>query len=133
MTQTLIATGILSFAFTGVGFAQGTASSAQTDAHYTQAQVKQLALTARAPQQFKALAGYYGQEQNRYARLAAEEKAEWDRRSNQPIVGSLAKYPRPVDSARNLYEYYMYEASKNGALESKYSRMLAQNAPVTAE
>ena len=133
MTRKLIATCILSIAFTGVGFAQGTVSSTQTDAHYTQARVKQLTLTARAPEQFKALAGYYGQEQNRYARLAAEEKTEWDRRSNQPIVGILAKYPRPVDSARNLYEYYMYKASENRALEAKYSRMAAQGASVNAE
>ena len=133
MTRNLITTCLLSIAFTGVGFAQGAMSSARTDAHYTQEQVKQLALTAHAPEQFKALAGYYGQEQNRFARLAAEEKTEWDRRSIQPIVSTQAKYPRPVDSARNLYEYYMYKASENGALESKYSHLAAQNAPVNAE
>jgi len=113
--------------------AQGAMSSAQTDAHYTQAQLKELALNAHAPEQYKALAGYYGQEQNRYAQLAAEEKTEWDRRSNQPMVSTQAKYPRPVDSARNLYEYYMYKASENRSLESKYTRMAAQGAPVNAE
>jgi hypothetical protein len=92
-----------------------------------------LALNAHAPEQYKALAGYYGQEQNRYAQLAAQEKIEWDRRSNQPIVSTLAKYPRPVDSARNLYEYYIYKASENKALEAKYSRMADQGAPVNAE
>ena len=133
MTRNLIATCIVSIAFTGVGFAQGTQSSARTDAHYTMAQVKQLALDAHAPEQYKVLASYYGQEQNRYARLAAEEKTEWDRRSSQPIVGSLAKYPRPVDSARNLYEYYTYKASENGSLEAKYNRIAAQGVPVNAE
>jgi hypothetical protein len=123
----------MSIAFTGVGFAQGAMSSAQTDAHYTQAQLKELTLNAHAPEQYKALAGYYGQEQNRYAQLAAQEKIEWDRRSNQPIVSTLAKYPRPVDSARNLYEYYMYKASENRTLQAKYSRMAAQGAPVNAE
>jgi hypothetical protein len=133
MTRKLIATCILSIAFTGVGLAQGAMSSAQTDAHYTQAQLKDLALNAHAPEQYKVLAGYYGQEQNRYAKLAAEEKIELDRRSSQPIVSTLAKYPRPVDSARNLYEYYRYKASENGALVAKYGRMAGQSAPANAE
>src|SRR5580692_10220004 len=122
MNPKLIATFILSIAFAGAAFAQGAGSSGQTDAHYTQAQVRQLALTAHSPEQYKALAGYYEQEENRYARLAADEKQEWDRRSSQPIVGTLAKYPRPVDSARNLYEYYMYKVAENRMLEARYSR-----------
>ncbi|MGA9668554.1 MAG: hypothetical protein WBQ94_05055 [Terracidiphilus sp.] len=133
MTRKLITNCILSIAFTGVCIAQGATSSARTDAHYTQAQVKELALNAHSPEQFKALAGYYGQEQAKYARLASEEKTEWERRSNRPIVSTLAKYPRPVDSARNLYEYYMYKASENKALESKYDRMATQGAAVNAE
>ena len=133
MTRTLIATCILSITFTGVGLAQGATSSARTDAHYTQAQVKELVLNAHGPDQYKALAGYYGQEQAKYARLAAEEKTEWERRSNQPIVSILAKYPRPVDSARNLYEYYTYKASENKALEAKYDQMATHGAPANAE
>ena len=47
-------------------------------------------------------------------------------------MGPLAKYPRPVDSAKNLYEYYMAEAGDSAKLEAKYSALAAPNAPVMA-
>jgi hypothetical protein len=108
------------------------ASSPETSAHYTQAQLKQLALEAHAPAQYTALANYYGQQRSDYLQRAAEEKLEWDRRS-QNIMSVAAKYPRPVDSARNLYEYYMYKASEAGTLEAKYNRLAAPDAPVNAQ
>jgi hypothetical protein len=48
-------------------------------------------------------------------------------------MGAAAKYPRPVDSARNLYEYYMYKASEAGTLEAKYSRLAEPDALVNAQ
>ncbi len=132
MTRNLLATCILSLVIAGVGIAQGTASSPETGAHYTQAQLKQLALNAHAPAQYAALANYYGEARSGYLKKAAEEKQEWDRRS-QNVTGAAAKYPRPVDSARNLYEYYMYKASEAGTLEAKYSRLAAPSAPVNAQ
>jgi hypothetical protein len=94
--------------------------------------LKQLALNAHAPAQYTALANYYGEQRNSYMQKAAEEKQEWERRS-QNVMASAAKYPRPVDSARNLYEYYMYKASEAGTLEAKYSRLAAPDAPVNAQ
>ncbi|MGD0830596.1 MAG: hypothetical protein ABR907_06620 [Terracidiphilus sp.] len=132
MNRNLFATCILALALPGAASAQGAASSAETGTHYTQAQVKELALNAHAPAQYTALASYYGERQNDYLQKAAEEKQEWIRRS-QNIVGVAAKYPRPVDSARNLYEFYMYKASEAGSLEAKYSRMAAPDAPVNAQ
>jgi hypothetical protein len=86
--------------------------------------VKQLVREARAPEHYKILAGYYDERAKSYLQKAAEEKADLDRRS-QSIVGIQAKYPRPVDSARNLYEYYMAEAAEAGRLEAKYSQLAA--------
>ena len=60
MNRNLFATCILALAFAGAGSAQGAASSAETGAHYTKAQLKQLALNAHAPAQYAALASYYG-------------------------------------------------------------------------
>jgi len=48
-------------------------------------------------------------------------------------MSMAAKYPRPADSARNLYEYYMYKANKAGALEAKYTNLAAPNALVNAQ
>jgi len=132
MKRSLFAASLLSLAMASVGIAQGTASSSETGAHYTQAQIKQLALNAHAPAQFNALASYYGAQRENYMQQAAEEKKEWERRS-QNVMSVAAKYPRPVDSARNLYEYYMYKASEAGTLEAKYSHMAAPDAPVNAQ
>jgi hypothetical protein len=63
------------------------------------------------------MANYFGEQHGTYLQKAAEEKKEWDRRS-QNITSAAAKYPRPVDSARNLYEYYMYKASEAGTVEA---------------
>ena len=128
MTRNLLATCSLSLALATIGIAQGTASSPETGAHFTQAQLKQLVLNAHAPAQYTALANYYSERQNNYLQKAAEEKQEWARRS-QNITSVAAKYPRPVDSARNLYEYYMYKASEAGTLVAKYSRLAATNTP----
>jgi len=132
MNRNLLAICILSLAFAGVGYAQGAASSPETGAHYTQAQLKQLALNAHEPAQYSVLASYFGERQKNYLQQAAEEKKEWERRS-QNIMSIAAKYPRPVDSARNLYEYYMYKAAEAGTLEAKYSRLAMPDAPVNAQ
>ena len=118
----LLAACVLSLAFAGAGNAQSADSSQETGAHHTKAQLKRLALDAHAPDQYNALASYFGEQHDKYLQKAAEEKVEWERRS-QSIVGIQAKYPRPVDSARNLYEYYMAEAADAGRLEAKYSQM----------
>jgi hypothetical protein len=132
MTRNLIATCIVSIAFTGVGFAQATESSARTDAHYTQAELKQLALNAHEPAQYTALASYFGKQRDNYLQKAAEKKKEWLELS-QGVTSAASKYPLPADSMRNYYEYYMHKAAEAGTLEVKYTQMMAQGAPVSAE
>jgi hypothetical protein len=132
MNRNLFATCILALAFAGAASAQSAASSAETGTHFTKAQVKELALNAHVPEQYAVLAGYYGAQKADYLRQAAEEKKEWERRSKNVAV-AFGKYPRPVDSARNLYEYYLYKASKAETLQAKYSQLAAPNAPVNAE
>ena len=132
MNRNLFATCILALAFAGAASAQGAASSAETGAHYTKAQVKELKRNAQTPAQYAVLAGYYGAQKADYLRQAAEEKKEWERRSKNVSV-AFGKYPRPVDSARNLYEYYLYKASKAETLQAKFSQLAAPNAPVNAE
>jgi hypothetical protein len=132
MKRSLFAASLLSLALVGIGNAQGTVSSPETDAHYTQAQLKQLALNAHTPTQYSNLASYFSGQPRTYLQKAADEKREWERRS-QNITSIAAKYPRPVDSARNLYEYYMYKASEAGSLEAKYSHLATQDAPVNAQ
>ncbi len=41
-------------------------------------------------------------------------------------MATAAKYPRPVDSARNLYEYYLSKAFEAEKLSARYSQLAAQ-------
>lgn len=132
MKRILFAACVLSLAFAGVGNAQGTASSPETDTQLTKAELKQLATNAHAPAQYTALASYFGKRRDNYLQKAVDEKKEWARRS-QNVTGPAAKYPRPVDSARNLYEYYMYKASEAGTLEAKYSHMASPDTLANAQ
>jgi hypothetical protein len=124
MKRNLCAVTLLTFALAGMGSARAATSAAIDGAQYTQAQIEQLAQNANTPGQYSVLAGYYGKQQKDYAQLAAEEKQEWMRRS-QNIVSIAAKYPRPVDSARYLYEYYAYKASEAGSRAAKYELLSA--------
>jgi hypothetical protein len=132
MNRNLFATCFLAIALAGTVSAQSAVSSAETGVHYTKAQVKELKRNAQAPAQYAVLTSYYSAQKADYLRQAAEEKKEWERRSKN-VSGAFSKYPRPVDSARNLYEYYLYKASENGVLEAKYSRLTAPDAHVNAE
>lgn len=132
MTRKLFAACILSLVFTSAGNAQGSASSPEAGANYSKAQLKEFARTAHQPEQYEALANYYGERKRHYLQEAAEEKKEWDRLGLN-VASAFAKYPRPVDSARNLYEYYMYEASKAGTREAQYSQMASSHAQVNRE
>ena len=128
MTRSLLATSFLFLALAAVGTAQSAATSAETNATYTRTQLKQLVQNAHAPAQYSALASYFGERQNNYLQKAGEEKQEWVR-LGQNATSAAAKYPRPVDSARNLYEYYIYKASEAQTLAEKYSRLAAANTP----
>jgi hypothetical protein len=89
------------------------AARAQSSApvKYSNAQLKQMRQEAHSSDQYQALASYYRSRQQDFEQKAEAEKAEWVRRS-QNITGPQQKYPRPVDSAKNLYEYYAYEAQQ---------------------
>lgn len=125
MKSSFLAATVLTLASVIAGSAVASAAPADNTSQPTTAQLKQMAKDAKTPEQYTALAQSYGQVQKSYLAKAAEEKQEWDRRS-QNIVSIAAKYPRPVDSARNLYEYYAYKASEAGALATKYSQLAAQ-------
>jgi len=79
----------------------------------------------QSAQHYQSLADSYAARQAHFLAKGAEDKAEWERRSSQNIVSILAKYPRPVDSARNRYEYDVYEAAQAGAQAAHYRQLAA--------
>jgi len=122
MKRSFIAVGMMAFAFVGAGPARGAASPSSDADHYSRAELKQLARQAHTPEQYRNLSSSYATQQVYFLQKAAEAKAEWLRLSEN-TVSMNAKYPRPVDSARNRYEHYVCKASEAGAISEKYDQM----------
>jgi hypothetical protein len=122
MKRTRPAAWILCVALTGDGGTLAAASVSDGGTQCSVAHLKQLKRGARTQEQYKVLAVCYEMRQKRYLDQAAREKQEWERRSRN-MMAMAAKYPRPVDSALNLYEYYMAKASEAEKLSSKFSQL----------
>jgi len=128
MTRNLTALCVMSLALATAGGAQTTTASSNNGTQYTQAQLKQLVKDANTPSQYQTLAGYYDTQKKRYLAQAAEEKQEWVRRSANVML-TAAKYPRPVDSAHYLYDYFTDKAGESGQLAAKYVQLATPTAP----
>ena len=95
-----------------------------TAPNYTKAELNKLVREAHSSGEYRALAKYFRAQQAKYQQQAQEEKAEWERRSEN-ASGPAAKYPRPVDSSRNRYEYFTYEAGQMEHRASQYENLAA--------
>jgi hypothetical protein len=116
-----IASALAAFALTA-GYA--CAESSQNLSHF---QLKKMVQSAHTADDFASLASYFRWRQEEFQQQARGELAEWDRRSQ--FVGSIAeKYPRPVDSSRNRYEYFSYEAQQMSR-KAAYYESLSEKAP----
>jgi hypothetical protein len=116
-----IAMSVVSCALVSAASAQVSRSLDQNKELHTQAQLKQLTREAHAPEQYQVLAAYYADQQKYFLQQAADEKTEWELRG-QNVVGVLAKYPRPVDSAKYLYQSFVEKANEAGLRSAKYSQ-----------
>lgn len=72
--------------------------------------------------QYSALADCYAARQRVFRRKAAEEMHLWAER-NAMINPLSEKWPRPVDSARNLHDYYEFKAGEAARLQAKYNKL----------
>ncbi len=95
-----------------------------TPVKYSNAELKQMEQEAHTPQQYQALASYFRTRQQNFEQQAQSEKAEWERRS-QNVTGPAAKYPRPVDSSKNRYDYFTYEAQQMSQQAEHYESLAA--------
>lgn len=93
--------------------------------HYTHSELRKMSQEAHTEQQYRVLASYYRSQQQAFAQQAQAEKVEWDRRS-QNVIGPAAKYPRPVDSSKNRYEYFTYEADQMSQQAAHYESLSAR-------
>jgi parvulin-like peptidyl-prolyl isomerase len=90
--------------------------------HYTHAELRKMVQEAHTEQQFKELASYFRSRQQAYEQQAQTEKLEWEHRSEN-VTSVAAKYPRPVDSSKNRYEYFTYEAGQMSEQAAHYERL----------
>jgi hypothetical protein len=122
MTLKLSSACILAIALASVASAQTTTAASGAATNYSQAQLKTMAREAHTSSQYQVLANYYSAQQKDYLAKSADEKKEWERRSANVML-TAAKYPRPVDSARYLYEYYTSMAQDAEEKSAKYQHL----------
>ena len=119
----IVTLGLVTLEFAAMSVAHATVEGTSVGmVHYSNSELRRLRRDAHTPEQYHALAGYYEEQQAFDNQQAASEKEEWARRSVN-VSGPAAKYPRPVDSARTLYEYYASEAQRAGTLASHYEQL----------
>jgi len=69
------------------------------------------------------LAIHYQQQKEKYSQEAAIEKIEIARRESIN-AGLVHKYPTPVDSAKNLYNWYVYKMNEADKKAIYYNNLL---------
>jgi hypothetical protein len=95
--------------------------------HYGRAEIKGMIRDAHTPQQYQVLAAYFRARQQDFRAQARSEAIELERRMQFATV-LAAKYPRPVDSSRNRYEYFRYEGDKMAQKAAYFESLSATNA-----
>jgi hypothetical protein len=118
MNRKLIAVATLVLIASVTGIAQP--SPTQLSRH----ELHNLMQNAHDAAQYKQLADYFRQQEAQYRAQAAAELIERNRRA-QYTMGTAQKYPRPVDSAQNLYESYLYQANQAAAQAQHYEQLAA--------
>jgi hypothetical protein len=88
------------------------------------AELRRMMRDAHTSAQYHVLAGYFRAQQKHFEQQAEVEREEWIRRSAN-VSGPAAKYPRPVDSSKNRYEYFTAEAQEMDRQAAHYESLSA--------
>jgi hypothetical protein len=101
---------------------QASAQDAGQATRITTKEAHALMKSAHEQAQYQELAAYYRQQEQSYRAKRDEALALWNTRA-QGIAANQNKYPRPVDSAHNLYDYYAYETDHAATLVQRCEQM----------
>jgi hypothetical protein len=99
-------------------------AESSAEPQYDKSEMISMMRTAHTTSQYRALAGYFRAQEQQFEQKASSEKQEMDRRSAN-VTSIAAKYPRPVDSSRNRYEYFTYKAQEMGQKATHYESLVA--------
>jgi hypothetical protein len=116
-----VACALLAFATTSV-FLRSESANTQ---NLSSTDLKRMVQSARTSEDYLTLASYYRWRQQQFEQQAQSEKIELDRRSMNSYLAA-AKYPNPVQSSRNRYDYFTYEAQKMSAQAARYESLSAR-------
>jgi hypothetical protein len=111
----------------GILIASVVCAGQPTPPSYSHAELKKMIGEAHTAEQYKALAAYFGSQEMSYKQKAVEVKHEWQRHS-MVSAALYEKYPRPIDSSKNRYEYFTYEAQQMNAQATRYEGLAASAA-----
>jgi hypothetical protein len=95
---------------------------AESSPNLSRGELKNMMRTAHTADQYASLASYFKWREEEYQQRASGELVEWDRRS-QFVGGIEEKFPRPVDSSRNRYEYFTFEAGQMSRKAAFYENL----------
>ena len=99
-------------------------AESSVDPQYSKSEIIGMMRTAHTTDQYRTLAGYFRAQEQQFEQKASSEKQELDRRSAN-VTGIAAKYPRPVDSSRNRFEYFTYKAHEMEQKAARYESLSA--------
>lgn len=97
-------------------------SALHAEPQYSKTEIMGLMRTAHTVDEYRALSGYFRAQEKQFEQKAQSEKLEWDRRSAD-VTSIAAKYPRPVDSSKNRYEYFTYKAQEMDQKAARYESL----------
>jgi hypothetical protein len=118
-----IALALLAFALTS-GIARAESANGT---NYSRADLKKMVHDAHTPEQYRVLASYYRMRQQQFADQAHDEIV-WSARRSMNVSLPAAKYPTPLDSSKNRYEYFNYEAQRMSQQAAHYESLSASAA-----
>jgi outer membrane biogenesis lipoprotein LolB len=113
-----IASALVAFAL-----ASGIAGAASTrTVNPSSSDVKKMMQDAHTAQQYQALGAYFRSRQKAFEQKAHSE-IEWIARRDQNVSLNAARYPAPLESARDRYEYFNYEAQQMSRQAARYESL----------
>ena len=113
------------YALIACAFAASVArAESSTSPNLSRAEVKRMMREAHTTEQYMTLASYFRWRQQQFERQAHDELAFWAKRSMNVSLAA-AKYPAPVDSSRNRYDYFVYEAQQMSLKAAHYEGLSA--------
>jgi len=102
----------------------GAGADSNSSSQIAKSELRRMIRDAHTQEQYVVLAKYFRAQQQHFEQEAQAEKVEWIRRSAN-VSGPAAKYPRPVDSSKNRYEYFSAEANEMDLKASHYEALSA--------